>query len=181
MTTNTQTKTVLRLFFVFDDEREEAWLAAMTRQGWHLVEVGLLRYRFRKGEATEARYRIDFQDKKVDLQEYLGIYKDAGWEPVTHGKGRYYFRAALDAATPDIFSDEESRQAKRQRQFQRLAGLYVILLVMSMFGNRVLFNQAASDWVRLPMVFVALAVSFLLLWVACSWLRLSITIKKGHR
>ena len=38
---STTTRRVWKLFWAWDDEREEAWLAQMVREGWHLLAVGV--------------------------------------------------------------------------------------------------------------------------------------------
>jgi hypothetical protein len=38
-------KTVLKVFFVWQDEDEERWLEEMSRRGWHLARGGIL-FRF---------------------------------------------------------------------------------------------------------------------------------------
>ena len=78
------TRKVFKLFFAWNEGREEAWLRAQALQGWHLASVAPFFYRFRRGEPADITYRLDFQPGggKFDKAEYLGLFRDAGWENV---------------------------------------------------------------------------------------------------
>ncbi len=63
-----------KFFWHWEDDKEEAWLTQMAKQGLHLVKPGALsRYTFVQGEPRNEIYRLDFiqSDKKDDAYQYL--------------------------------------------------------------------------------------------------------------
>lgn len=139
------TKNVFRIFFDMTGQKEERWLSRMARQGWFLKKVPLVFYRFVKGEPGEWVYRIDYRGgAKVDRSEYLGLFKDAGWEFVTMAAGRFYFRTQSGAGpAPEIFTDKDSRVALYRRI---VAGSTVLLVIMLIDINSVLRNNRHLNW-----------------------------------
>jgi hypothetical protein len=126
---------VVKLFFAWNDGREEAWLRDMALRGWHLEFVGPFFYRFRKGEPADVTYRLDLQTAgKFDKAEYLGLFRDAGWEHVGRFGAWYYFRTPTGTGTPpEIHTDAASRAAKYQRLILFLM-IVSLPLVNSLFG-----------------------------------------------
>jgi len=48
-------------FWAWQDEKEEQWLNAMSKQGYHLISPGSFgRYEFEQGEPKNYVYRLDF-------------------------------------------------------------------------------------------------------------------------
>jgi len=133
------TKTVCKLFFAWNDGKEEVWLRSQARRGWHLKSVAVVFFRFRRGEPADITYRLDFPSSgKFDKPEYLGLFRDAGWEPVCHNGAWYYFRTPTGTGTPpEIMTDTASRVAKYRR-------LLLFLLIISI----VLFNGAVNPMGR---------------------------------
>ncbi len=112
-------KVFWRFWLAHEDSRQEAWLEAKARQGWHLVKPGILGFRFEPGDPREARYRLDYQVQKGrDRSEYLALFKDAGWEFLGEVSNRYYFRARPEALSPEIFTDAESRKDRIRRELR---------------------------------------------------------------
>jgi len=139
-----ETRVQYRLFFVWEDEREAAWLEEMAREGWHLESVGLCRYCFRKGEPAEIRYRLDYPSPQgFDEREYRTLFKDAGWEHCGELLGWHYFRTPVQGTeTPEIFSDAESRNEKYKR-LQTFLGAMVAIL-----GANFFFLLTSNLWSR---------------------------------
>ena len=99
-------------FWVWQDDKEEAWLSEMDREGLHLEAVSLGRYKFRKSEPGNYVYRLDYQSlRSKDKESYLQLFEDAGWEHVGDMNGWMYFRIQADEGeSPEIFSDAESKK-----------------------------------------------------------------------
>jgi len=119
------TKTVVRVHWAWNDEKEERWLGRMAQEGWHLTAPRGFFYRFEKGAPAECVFRLDYQSlRKFDRREYLGLFKDAGWEFVGEFSNWYYFRTSIGPGpAPEIHTDLESRMAK----YRRLLGVLVIV------------------------------------------------------
>jgi hypothetical protein len=125
-----ETKRIIHLFWAWNDRKEEIWLRGMALQGWHLEKIGFFSYIFRKGVPADIVYRLDFQMGKFDQKEYLGIFRDGGWEHVGRSGAFYYFRTpAASGGDPEIFTDAASRIAKYQRM------LFLFLIFLPIFFN----------------------------------------------
>jgi hypothetical protein len=162
-----------KLFWAWEDEKEEKWLADMSRRGWHLEAPGFPGfYHFVKGEPRDHAYCLDFRTGSLkSLQEYLQICRDAGWEMIGRMGSWYYFRKECrDGEKAEFFSDRQSKVQK----YQRLSLFLVIFLPILLNGLRLLFQRETS-W--------ALTVSATLyLLLICGWIyamvRLLLRIKK---
>jgi len=120
-------KTVFRVFWAWNDDKEEHWLRRMAQAGWHLVRPRGFFYRFEKGDPADIVYRLDYQNPgKSGRTEYLNLFKDAGWEHVAEFSNWHYFRIpAGDGPPPEIHTDTESRIAK----YRRLLGILGIIMI----------------------------------------------------
>lgn len=121
------TKTVFRIHWAWNDDKEERWLGRMAKEGWHLTAPRGFYYRFEKGAPADMVYRLDYQSpSRSDRKEYLGLFKDAGWEYAGQFSNWYYFRTkAGDGQASEIHTDPESRIAK----YRRLLALLVIIFI----------------------------------------------------
>lgn len=101
-------------FFTVDDyEKEQEFLQDMTSKGWYLKDYKGFRYYFEKSEPNDYVYRIDYKEPLDDLDEYLSVFEDAGWEvvlqyPVFHGAWIYFRKPNYDENV-EIFTNDESR------------------------------------------------------------------------
>lgn len=128
-----ETKTEVRWFWAWDGAKEERWLEAMAREGWHLVS-GAIIYTFVKGAPAEVRYRLDWRTgTTASLREYFDLCRDAGWERVCGFGSWHYFRTA-DTAAPELYTDRESLVER----YRRLLALIVVVTIpnaMSLLTN----------------------------------------------
>ncbi len=124
-----ETRRVFKLFFVWQDEREAAWLTQMAAEGWHLRSLTIGCYTFEGGEPAAVAYRLDYRRLTgAERDEYLGLFRDAGWERVATLANWHYFRkAAPEGPLPDIFSDTASRVDK----YRRVLGILVVILALN--------------------------------------------------
>jgi hypothetical protein len=125
MSAESKTRSVWKLFFVWQAEKEERWLEQMARHGWHLVRGGI-RFTFRQGPPAEVRYRLDYRrGLHGGLEEFKTLCRDAGWEYVDRFLDWHYFRAT-SAAAPELYTDTESL-IDRDR---RILGLLLLVLMV---------------------------------------------------
>jgi hypothetical protein len=119
-------------FWAWNDDKEEAWLSEMSRQGFHLKRVSIATYYFEQGEPENFTYRLDYRSlKSKEKDTYLQLFEDAGWEHIGNMNGWVYFRIKADSGEePDIFSDAESKTGKYQRVMAYLIVLLPILLLL---------------------------------------------------
>jgi hypothetical protein len=113
-------KKVFKWWDASESEKISAWLEDMASQGWHLLRVTMngLRFYFEKGAPRKMSYCIDYQQvlKKED-PNYLGIFKDTGWENIYSGAGWYIWRQSYQQAKakPEIFTDTDSIVERNKR------------------------------------------------------------------
>ena len=149
----------LRLFFSWQDEKQEDWLGEMSRKGLHLKEPGAFgSFLFVKGTAREYSYRLDYNRSKPS-DDYIQLIRDAGWEYLHAHSGWHYWRKEnLGGQIPELFTDKGSKIQKYQRLFARYItsapALYIIGLAV--------FKQYPG---RHPLWFVILYISLFMAWI----------------
>jgi len=111
------TTTKFKWFWAWQDEKEETWLHTMAQEGLHLQSMGLSGfYEFEIGEPRNEYYRMDYITDRKDYQNYLQLFKDAGWEHLGEMGGWQYFRTKAEGnAVPEIYTDRDSKSQKYQR------------------------------------------------------------------
>lgn len=110
--------TKYRVFMAWEHEKEEAWLAEMGAQGWHLETVQLIRYTFVKGEPGQYQYRLEMLPQLPGHPEsirYLEFMAETGAEVIATYLRWVYFRKKNDGTPFEIYSDNASRLAHYQR------------------------------------------------------------------
>ena len=122
-----------KLFFAWNDDKEEAWLSKMAREGWHLKSLGFPgSYIFTSGEPREDVYRLDYIINRKDYQQYLQLFRDAGWEHVAELGGWQYFKTPNQASkVPEIYTDNASKSQKYARVLIPLIIFLPIFINMS--------------------------------------------------
>ncbi len=118
-------KNVFKIFFAWQEGKEEKWLREMSKEGWHLDNTGFLNYIFRKGEPKDVIYRLDFKIiRSGNVDDYVTLYEDAGWEYISRMGFWYYFRTeAREGLSPELYSDNTSKI----KMYNSLRWLLVIL------------------------------------------------------
>jgi hypothetical protein len=167
------TITKFKWFWAWQDEKEEAWLAEMAAQGFHLDGFDFpTLYRFQQGEPAEFVYRLDYPGvARKDRESYLQLFKDAGWEHVGDMGGWVYFRRQVQPGDPtEIFTDVESKVQKYYRVM-----LFLIILMPIWIAARPDFNPENMTLFR--NVVLVLHTILMLLW-AFAFLRLGLRIKQ---
>ena len=121
-------KNVFKIFFAWQEKKEENWLREMSNEGWHLDNTGFLNYTFRKGEPKDMVYRLDFKiTRSENIDDYITLYEDAGWEYISKmGPFWYYFRIEPEEGlSPELYSDN----ASKIKMYNSLRWLIIILCV----------------------------------------------------
>ena len=120
-------KTIFKIFFAWQEKKEGRWLRKMSNDGWHLDSVGPLYYRFKRGEPKDMVYQFDFKPLRgKELDDYIALFDDAGWEYVGRLGSWYYFRTeAKEGLTPEIYTDNASKLKKYKT-------LLIVLAVITM-------------------------------------------------
>ena len=132
-------------FWAWQDEDEENWLSNMAVEGWHLKEFAVPGiYTFESGEPRRVHYRMDFIVDRKGYQNYLQLFKDAGWEHLGEMGGWQYFRKDAEGSnSSEIYTDNNSKAQKYQRLLAFLTiflPIYIMLAGRRIVGDGVFLN-----------------------------------------
>ena len=94
-------KTIRKWVWVWDFDKEEAWLNDMAQSGWVLESVGFCRDTFVKCEPGE--YSVRMEMHSFD-EEYLRFMQDTGAEYIGRMVMWIYFRKKTAEGSFDLFS-----------------------------------------------------------------------------
>jgi len=125
-----ETRTIIKVIFAWQDEKEEKWLEEMAAKGWRLEAVIPYVYTFRRSQPEKVVYRLDYKSTlDKDYQEYLSLFKDAGWELLTTFAGWHYFRINPHNDTiPEIYNSDRAKAQKYRRLLYGLMPVSVLLI-----------------------------------------------------
>mgnify|MGYP004595494347 CR=1 FL=1 len=101
-----ETKTLHKLFWVWEFEKEERWLNEMAQEGWALQNAGFCTYTFEKCEPGEYIVRLEMIDNSQSFQSFM---EELGAEGVGKCVRWAYFRRKTELGEFDMFSDIDSR------------------------------------------------------------------------
>ena len=149
--------TRFKWFWVWQDNAEERWLEEMSRKGYHLSSVNIpCIYTFTISEPVNYSYRLDYRRfSKSEKQDYLQIFKDAGWEYLGEISLWQYFRKQQKAGEiSEIFTDNSSKIAKYRRILAYL-GLLWFVLVFIVF-QRITVLPPSLPWWGNVHIFIAI-------------------------
>lgn len=157
-----------RLWFSWQYEQEERWLNELSRQGLHWKRGGVIRSEFERDASVRYTYRLDYQLGlgKEKRQEYLELYRDAGWEFAGNcTQAWYYFRREW---RPDedaqLYTDRESLVTHYMRLRRMITVMLLLnLLVMCLNGISLLPRANERLWGIVVPVLAIYALLFLLL------------------
>lgn len=161
MSPTPRTRRIFKLFFVWQEDAEAKWLSAKASHGWRLVSAAPGIYKFEKSEPEDVVFRFDFRSEPVaELEDYILLAGDAGWELVCRQAGWLYFRAPRALAeAADFFTDTTSRQAKlgRVAVFLAIAGFPVCFFALLLASGSLAAHWLATS----PLRFVLLGIAAL--------------------
>jgi len=126
----------------------------MSREGWHLREVGFLRYAFERGEPQDWVYRLDFRTSR-ETSDYIEFVEGAGWQYIGKMSSWLYFRLPAGAGQPaELYTDVEGKISK----YQRIIG---VLVITSPAYWVVLISHLDRypPWFGIPMVLIFLGIT----------------------
>jgi hypothetical protein len=177
---NVDTIRVVKWFWAWQDEREEAWLGEMARRGWRLSALPFpLFYEFTAGAPSDDVYRLDYQrPSQKTLGDYEQLFRDAGWELVGTMSGWHYFRKSPQPGEPtEIYTDAESKIAKYQRLSQVLMGIFAPQFVLFIILSRSIERMGAFG----PVFFLVYMTCFALYFVTMLGLMRRVKQLKAQR
>lgn len=129
--------TIKKLFWAWDFDKEEKWLAECAAKGLALVSVGYCRYDFE--ECTPGAYHVrlellDNPPSHPESMQYLKFLEETGAEHVGSYMRWVYLRRPAEYGPFDLFSDNASRVRHLGRIIALLWPLMTLLLISSMYN-----------------------------------------------
>ncbi|MBA2176250.1 DUF2812 domain-containing protein [Halobacillus locisalis] len=142
-------KRIFRLFFAWQDQAEEKWLTEMAEQGFHFSKYKFGLYTFKKAEAADYVYKLDYKGSSdQDLEEYVTFFEDAGWEHVDRFHGWHYFRKVKNGSEeePVIYSDRHSESQKYKSLVNFLIPIF--LMTVAIFLTIIVPNRPNASMIE---------------------------------
>ena len=166
-------KTIRKIFFEWDFDKEEAWLNEMSAKGLQLSGVGFCKYIFDEGKEGEYIYRLEMLEKRLKhpkSAEYIRHVEASDAEKVGSIFGWVYFRKKAGAEF-DLFPDVDSHIAHIQRVLW-LIGIVAGINLMNAV-NQIHFLFSSKELFHFVICFLCLAVG-----VFCGYGFISLYLKK---
>ncbi|MBR2990416.1 MAG: DUF2812 domain-containing protein [Solobacterium sp.] len=136
-------KKVWKLFFVWDFEKEEAWLNEMAAEGWTLCSVGFCNYTFERSLPEE--YTIRMEMRPYD-PEYIRFMEETGVEYIGRIIQWLYFRKRTEEGPFDLFSDIDSKIEHLGRIGKMIASIGILNLGIGILNS---VNPTHMGWINL--------------------------------
>ncbi len=132
MTGMRNTRAAVRPFLPWSDTRHERWLTEQARSGWNVTRVHAWGYTLERGAPAEVAYRLDVAPRnRADADEYLALFRDAGWEHVgRRGLWEIFRKPVVAGEQTEIHTDPGSKIAVYQRAMAFLAAMTIIPVVI---------------------------------------------------
>lgn len=124
-----ETKTLRKIFWVWEFEKEERWLNQMAQEGWALQNAGFSTFTFEKCEPGEYIIRMAMLNDGSDFKDFM---EEMGAEKVGACMQWAYFRRKADLGTFNMFSDIDSRVAQLDRISKQLFLICIANIVIGL-------------------------------------------------
>ena len=177
-TTKQETKTVFKVIFAWEDEREEKWFEQMAASGWHLSAVGPYFYRFQRGTPETVTYRLDYKfTSNKDYAEYVTIFRDSGWELISVMANWHYYRIKSDNQNaPEIYNSSRTK-AQKYRRLLTVLGLFLLFYFVLLNPFRMMNRGDQGTFA--PFQAVTIGLMFILFAIlSYAIIRIALKIKK---
>ena len=135
--------TKFKWFWGWQDDKQEAWLEAMSKAGLQLENIRAFgRYIFEVDTTKNYAYRMDFDRTIGRDSDYFRLIEEAGWEHVLQVLGWQYWRKETsEGKSAEIFTDNESKIKKYQRFLTSLfvptsGSMFIVLALFARYPGR---------------------------------------------
>lgn len=154
-------KTIYKVFWAWNYEKEEKWLNEMSAKGFQLVRVGICKYVFEEAARGEYVYKLELLENMpshIESVKYIQFLEETGVEYMGSLNRWVYFRKKKSEGAFELYSDIGSRQ----KHNQRIIALLGVILPIALFWFGVTFSQYLSKGVTVQLVLASLQFLFLL-------------------
>lgn len=118
-------KSLVRWWWAWDFDKEEAWLNRMAEEGWALADICAIVYTFERTQPGE--YVIRLENRKND-SEYSSFLKELEVEKVGSFVNWNYYRRKTIFGEFDLFSDLKSKIT----HIKRIERMLLPILILNM-------------------------------------------------
>jgi hypothetical protein len=125
-------KTIYKLYWAWQFDKEEKWLNECSAIGLHLTDVGFLRYTFEEGLPGAYSHKLELLNNWPSHPEsvaYIRFLEDTGVEMVGSILRWVYFRKKSELGKFDLFSDLDSRI----NHLNRILMLFIPIMLLQFF------------------------------------------------
>lgn len=129
--------TIKKLFWAWDFDKEEKWLAECAAKGLALVSVGYCRYDFEECTPGAYHVRLELLDNPPSHPEsvhYIKFLEETGAEHVGSYMRWVYLRRPAEYGPFDLFSDNASRVRHLGRILALIRPLMILELIASLYN-----------------------------------------------
>jgi len=138
-------KTIYKLYWAWQFDKEEKWLNECSAKGLHLCDVGVFRYTFEEGVPGAYSHKLELLENWPTHPEsvaYIRFLEDTGVEMVGSILRWVYFRKKTEDGPFDLFSDIDSRI----KHLNRIIFLFLPIMFLEFSaGISNLFMQNSSN------------------------------------
>jgi Protein of unknown function (DUF2812) len=118
-------------------------MEVLAEEGWKLEKMTALKFIFKKAEKEDVKFAMDYREKVGNEEEYLEMFKVAGWSLVCQYEGFHIFKGNKDL--PDINSDkelvEEFYSKEKSKAIKILIGSIIAITALFTISNIFNVNQ----------------------------------------
>jgi len=125
-------KTVYKLYWAWQFDKEEKWLNECSAKGLHLCDVGFLRYTFEEGIPGAYSHKLELLKNwpsHPESEAYIHFLEETGVEMVGSILRWVYFRKKTELGQFDLFSDLDSRI----NHLNRILMLFIPVMLLQFF------------------------------------------------
>lgn len=105
-------KTIYKLFWIWDFDKEEKWLNEMASEGFVLVSVSFCRYTFEPCLPGEYNVRLELLEHfpgHIESIRYINFIEETNAQYIGSVKKWVYFKKKTDIGEFNLISDKQSR------------------------------------------------------------------------
>lgn len=136
-------KTVHKLFWVWEFDKEERWLNEMAAQGWVLEKIGYCTYTFVQCEPGEYMIRLELLENRPSHKsslEYIEFLEETKAQYLGSMMRWVYFRKKTTDGEFNLFSDNQSRIQHLNRMLQLMLVLMFLEFSVGLFNIGISFS-----------------------------------------
>ncbi|MDP2965206.1 MAG: DUF2812 domain-containing protein [Pelolinea sp.] len=123
----------IRCFFIWQDDKEEAWLKELSLEDLRLDSVNFpFTYNFNEEPSKKYAYHLNApKDPGMNLETFKKPFQESGWEHIGRMNGWHYFRKEVSGETELVLDwGNKTKADKYQKSMMFLVGLLPFFLII---------------------------------------------------